>query len=168
MNNNLQRLHICYSDPEWEKSLKKLQKDAGFGSRSSLVKTAVNEFGKRFYGGSSAEIKQLENKIEECNNLLYKKMELMNERLELVSMRISKEGITSKTGQAMKDLLNLLLNKDSDHSMLLAKCRKYDSKTLDKALSLLIDAEIVDYHSKKISIITKKEKSMAVKTNDKK
>ena len=51
--------------------------------------------------------------------------------------------LTSKVGKAMNDILNLSIKRDMDHSEILLKCKNYDDKTLDTALSLILDADMI-------------------------
>jgi hypothetical protein len=141
MTSKVIRRNIVFKSEKQVKDFEKFVKEAGLGSFSHMCRYSIIETMKRYYDGSSEETKQLNDKLDSYHDSLYKKFELFNERVELISMRINKEGITSEVGHAINDIQKLLLHRDMDHGQILAKCKKYDDKTKDTALSLLLDAE---------------------------
>lgn len=145
------RKNIALNDKKQLEGFKKFVKDGGFSSFSQMARHSIKDARKRFYEGSLAEVGQLQNSLDAYHNSLHKDYESLKERLELIAIRISKEGITSDVANALNDIMNLVLKRDMDHSQILSKLRKYDDKTVDSALCLAIDSDFIGHKRKNLT-----------------
>jgi hypothetical protein len=143
------RKHIALLSRKQEKEFEKFQHDAGYSTFSHMIRDSIIKNRKKFYSEKSEETEKLQDMMSIFQDTMVKKFDSLNERVELIAMRINREGINSKVGHAMKDILNLVFQRDMDHSEILLKCKKYDDKTLDTALSLLLDADMIGTKNKK-------------------
>ena len=149
MSSNLPKKNIVLKSEKQALDFEKFVRDGGFSNFSQMCRQVIIEAMKRHYGGSSEEKNLLKNTLDSLHDSLHKSLELINERVELIGMRINKEGITSEVGYAMRDIQKLLSRREMDHSQILAKCMKYDDKTKDTAICLLLDAENIGVYKKK-------------------
>ena len=144
------RKNISFNNKKQLEVFENYVKDGGFSSFSHMARHSIKEAMKRFYEGSLGEVEQLRNSLDAYLNPLHKDHESLKERLELIEIRISKEGITSDVANALNDILSLVLEKDRDRSQILSKLRKYDDKTKDSALCFLINADLIGYKRKNL------------------
>lgn len=149
MTSEIIRQNITFSSEKQVMEFKKFQHDAGYGSFSQMARDSILKNKKRFYSKKSEEAEKLQDTMCCFQDNIKKNYDSLNERVELILMKINKEGYTSKVGQAMHDILKLLIQKDIDHSELVTKCKKYNDKTLDKTISLLHDGNIIGIKRKK-------------------
>lgn len=147
MARNCLRKHIVLNDKKQQEDFEKFVKDCGFGSFSQMARYSIKDVMKRFYEGTTTEVRHLEESINSSHNSLHKDYESIKERLELIAIRISKEGITSNVANAFNGILQLVLKKEMDHSQILSKLKKYDDKTLNSALSFLIDSDCIGHRN---------------------
>jgi hypothetical protein len=161
MSSDLPRKNIVLKSEKQVLDFEKFVKDGGFGNFSQMCRQVIVEAMKRHYNGSSEEANLLKDTLDSYHDSMHKSLELLNERVELIGMRINKEGITSEVGHAIRDIQKLLSQREMDHSQILAKCRKYDDKTKDAAICLLLEAENIGMYKKK------KEKQKEVNQNEK-
>ena len=141
------RKNITLLNKEQLKKYEKFAKDAGYSSFSSMCRDLINKSRKDFYSKKSDEMGKTEEILSYLQDIL-KKVTIINERDELIEIRINREGINSNVGHAIRDIIHLLNQKDLDHSEILSKCKKFDDKTLDAALSILVDADIIGTEAK--------------------
>ena len=149
MTSEIIRKHITLLSRKQEKEFEKFQHDAGYSSFSHMIRDSVQKNRKNFYSEKSEETEKLQDMMSIFQDAMFKKYDSLNTRVELIAMRINREGINAKVGHAMNDILNLVIQRDMDHSEILLKCKKYDDKTLDTALSLLVDADKIGTINKK-------------------
>ena len=142
------RKNVVFKDEKQLKKFEKFVNEGNFSSFSHMVRYAITETMKKYYYGESGEIKQLKDDLEIHQDVMYKKIDSINERIEIMMIRISKEGTTEDIGRAIKDILTLVMKRDIDHSNILIKCRKYDVETKNSALKILLDADQIGYNKK--------------------
>jgi len=148
MTSDVIRKNITLSSEKQVEEFEKFQKKAGYSNFSHLVRDSILKNMKN-YKGKSKEIENLEDKIDFLQDVLIRNFELVNQREDLMLMRLNKEDLGLKVGHALDDISNLLEKRDGDYSRILRKCKKYDKNTLNAALSLLIDANWIGTTNKK-------------------
>ena len=137
------RKHMNFSNEQQKKEFLKFQHDAGYSSFSEMARKCIIKCRNEFYSKTSDEKEKMRDWLSCMQDTLVKKIDYLNERTEHIAMIINQEGLNPKVGHAMKDILKLLIKLEMDHSEILSKCKKHDDKTLDTALSLLLDAELI-------------------------
>ena len=149
MSSDIIRKQITLSSKKQQKEFDKFQHDIGYSSFSHMCRDSIQKNRKNFYSKNSQEMKKLEEMVLILQDIIIKNFETLNQRVEVIGMRINKEGLNSEVGRAMDDILKLVHSRDIDHSEILINCKKYDEKTLNSALSLLLDAEKIGMKNKK-------------------
>jgi hypothetical protein len=148
MTSKVVRKNITLPSEKLLEEFQKFQNRAGYSTFSHMVSDSIIKNMKN-YKGKSKEIENLEDKIDFLQDALIRNFDLVNQREDLMLMRLNKEDLGLKVGHALDDILKLLKKRDEDYSSILRKCKKYDKKTLNAALSLLVDANRIGTINKK-------------------
>jgi hypothetical protein len=144
MSSEIIRKDFNLLSKEQEKEFEKFQHDAGYSSFSHMCRDSIIKNRDLFYSKTKTSAEEKLHDAFSCyQDIMVKKFDSLNERVEWMALKINREGINAKVGDAMNDILKLVIQRDADHGEILSKCKKHDDKTLDTALSLLLDAELI-------------------------
>ena len=144
--------HIVLLNEDLAKKFLKYKRDQGFSSNTQMyIKSVLNDM-KRFYSKTSDETTKLQETMSSMYDYFGKKIDFLGERIEKITIIINQRGLTHKVFHAAYDILNLLIKREAEYSEILSKCKKYDSKTLDTAISFLFhdDEKCIGIKKKKI------------------
>jgi len=149
MSSDLPKKNIVLKSKKQASDFEKFVRDGGYSNFSQMCRKVIIEAMKRHYSGLLEEKTIFKNTLDIFHDSLHKSLELVNERMELIWIRINQEGLSSEVGHAMRDIQKLLSKRKINNSEILAKCMKYDDKTKNAAICLLLDAENIGVHKKK-------------------
>ena len=80
---------------------------------------------------------------------LFKQNEVFAGQLELILMKITKDGIGSDVTKAMVDCLRFLIHHPDQNRSEISSKFNYSQETIDKALSFLIEMELIGHRQTK-------------------
>jgi len=142
MSSNLMKKNISI-EGNLLKKFEKFGKKNGFTSFSALVRYAVDELIKKQEGNSCKIESEIINHVDIGNDTTHKKVDILNQRLELIWMHINSSGINGEVGVALEKIGKLLLKREADYSQILSRIKEVDDKSINTALSLLLDANVI-------------------------
>lgn len=137
---------IVLKSNEQHEHWKKIVIDREFSNMSQMVRYAVKKLDE-----AECESNPVIKMIESINNTVggfYKLIDLTNEKIDIIDMRLSMEKGTSKVIQVAKDILDLLLEKESDIPEIVGKFN-YNRDVLNEAIVLINDLGLIGSRRKK-------------------